>query len=367
MKIGIVTQQLNNNYGGVLQNFALQQVLKRLGHEPVTLDFRAKMPWDIWIFSTLQTLLLKMMFRGKGKHFFPLFHAEKRISPLMPFVEKHIHRTREINNYSSKLIEEYQLDAVITGSDQVWRPLCNQFSNKYFSHGYIEDMFLPFVKKAGVRKFAYAASFGVDVWEYSPRQTRTCTRLAKRLDAVSVREQSGIALCRDHLGVEALEVLDPTLLLSAEDYGALCTSVPRKESNLLVAYVLDMNEEKRHFIRNIADQNGLEAVTFSADKQAQLSVEEWLSTYRDAAFVITDSFHGTVFSILNHKPFLSLVNVFRGGDRFNSLLQKVGLSHRMVSNFNVVPALDAIDWESVDTCLEKWRTTSLNYLRKNLN
>lgn len=145
---------------------------------------------------------------------------------------------------------------------------------------------------------AYAASFGVDQWEYSLLQTARCKRLARRLDAVSVREQSGIALCASHLGIKAIETLDPTLLLSPQDYAALCTDVPKVEERFLAAYLLDMDDEKRNIVEHFTSQYQLAVRYVSADQNLSLRVEEWLALFRDAKFVVTDSFHGTVFHLI---------------------------------------------------------------------
>lgn len=125
------------------------------------------------------------------------------------FIQRNICR-RPVNTMHD--IRRGQYDAFVVGSDQIWRP-------HFFPH--IEEAFLSFARGWDVKRVAYAPSFGTDTWEYSAAQTARCARLLKDFDAVSVREQSGVALCRRHLGVSARHVPDPTMLLPASDYSAI--------------------------------------------------------------------------------------------------------------------------------------------------
>lgn len=356
MRIGIVTQPLLDNYGGILQNFALQQVLKRLGHHPVTLDYVSRKS----LFRYLWRRCILYFFSGKKRSFWAYKKVRKRQGQMEVFVNKYIEVTSPVFRYTSNLVDQYRLEAVITGSDQVWRPSYNK---------YLEDMYLRFVIRPDVKKLAYAASFGTEDWEYTSRQRVRCARLAKQFKAVSVRETSGISLCKENLGVDALETLDPTLLLDQEDYIALCREVVSSVSSpFLVAYVLDVTEEKEEFIRNIAQKKGLEVQLFSAGQTASLSMEEWLAMYRDAAYVVTDSFHGTVFSILFNKPFVVLGNVERGMSRFHSLLQKFSLENRLVTDVHDSSFFDdVIDWEKVNRIRTELKTFSIEFIKSNLN
>lgn len=352
MKIGIVTQPLHNNYGGLLQNFALQQVLKRLGHEPKTIDFVGRISFTRYLLSTCKQLLISVLKcrRPRIKFYIPIPTFRNPI--MTDFVNNHIDRTRTVHSYTKEIINEEHFDAIITGSDQVWRPIYNR---------YIEDMYLKFVPDS-IKKIAYAASFGVDTWEYNSRQTRRCAKYAKRLEDISVRESTGVALCKDYLGVDATCVLDPTILAGADAYKPLLKE-KTEEQDYLFAYILDITPEKQAYVENMAKSKGLKAIIKSADKNATLSVENWLSMIANSSMVVTDSFHGTVFSLLFHKEFYSIVNIARGGTRFASLLSPLGLEHRMgnVSQFTLTEPFP-IDWQQVDKILDKQRQDSMNFL-----
>jgi len=311
MKIGIVTQPLLNNYGGIIQNYALQKTLRRFEYEPVTFDCRYKsIPWWVYLCSWLKTILC-FFIPGKRRTFAKITTVEKRRNVFEDFVSKNISKTMPVTSLSRNLNLTDKLDAFIAGSDQIWRP-------KYAPD--IEEAFLGFLKKDSVRRVAYAASFGVDEWEYTAKQTRVCSALAKKFDFISVREESGVKLCKEHLGVDAVWVLDPTLLLDESDYLDLCKNVQISSEKYLAAYVLGMNEDVQRTCEKIANEKGLTLKMFSADAQASLSVPEWLAMFRDASYVVTDSFHGTVFSIIFGKEFKCIYNEVRGAARFESLL-----------------------------------------------
>lgn len=364
MKIGIVTQSLLGNYGGILQNFALQQVLKKLGHEPMTIDYvLSNSAWRYFRHSTkfhIRRLL------GKSK---PGETAPARLRTRKPdidaFVKKHIVTTQMVERYERNVVEQHGMGALVVGSDQVWRPKYNRF---------LEDMYLQFASGCDLKRVAYAASFGVDRWEYSSAQTRACSGLAKRFDAVSVREDSGVALCADHLGVKARKVLDPTLLLTADDYGRVCADVPVENEPFVAAYFLRGHGKKsieanRVFAENLAAKLGYKLKYFVVDSHNSPTVEQWLAAFRDAAFVITESFHGTVFSILNHRQFLTIGNAGRGLARVSSLLNELGISDRMISveNYDLSGEIKEIDYREVEQRLDNLRCDSISFLENNLN
>lgn len=312
MKIGIVTLPLLNNYGGIVQNYALQKVLSDLGHESFTFDYRYKsVPLWIYVCSWLKTLLY-FFIPGKRRPFAKITPVEKRLFVIENFLKSNVSMSEPILSFSreKKIIDG--LDAIIVGSDQIWRP-------KYAPN--IEDSFLGFSERYDMRRISYAASFGVDKWEYSIKLTQKCVSLVKKFNAISVREESGVKLCKKYFGIDATWVLDPTLLLDEFAYLKLCKDVPVERKKFLAAYVLDMDESVLNICKRVALEQNLELKIFSADIRAELSIPEWIALFRDASYVITDSFHGTIFSIIFKKEFKCLYNEKRGLERFKSLLK----------------------------------------------
>ena len=312
MKVGIITQPLDHNYGGILQNYALQNVLIKNNIDSITLDYLpGKQSLFRYILSCIKTCLLSFTSRKRS---FYKWNSEDvyRKKIFDDFVKKNIVKTKIIRKYQSKWIGLNELDALVVGSDQVWRPKYNYR---------LADVYLKFSKGLFIKRIAYAASFGVDNWEYTPRQTRVCSALAQKFDAISVREESGVKLCKEHLGVDATWVLDPTLLLKKEDYLPICKDIPICTEKYLAVYVLDENEQVTETYEKEAVKRGLVVKKFHADSKSTLTIPEWLAMFRDASYVVTDSFHGTVFSIIFGKEFKCLYNKSRGSARFDSLLK----------------------------------------------
>lgn len=352
--IGIVTQALGYNYGGILQNYALQQALKKLGYESITIDVFYRYPYFRYLVSCLLTLASRMV--GKKRNFPPKPYCGRRIPKITgEFMVKHLCLTEPYDEYDKADLKKYGIDTLIVGSDQVWRVGYNPC---------IENMFLAFSEQK-VKKIAYAASFGTGEWEYNERQTQNCRQLIQSFSGVSVREKSGINLCQEHLHrPDAQLVLDPTLLLSKEDYCLLCKNIPVENDPYLCAYILDITEEKQTLINRMAQSRGLKVRFFSSHDDTSLKVEEWLATFRDASFVVTDSYHGTVFSILFQKDFLIIPNSGRGIDRFDTLLSILNLQDRIIRDGFV--GYQTIDWNSVSERIKIQQETSMLFLKQRL-
>ena len=370
MRIGILTLPLHTNYGGILQAYALQTVLERMGHD-VCLIEKKRQPLRLPLWKAPLSYG-KRIIKNLTGHPYPICFEQKinREEPLVrqktdKFVNKYIKR-RFVDDFSE--IGKDDFDAIVVGSDQVWRP-------KYFIDG-IENAYLTFAKEWNIRRIAYAASFGTDKWEYSSEQTTSCRRLLKNFDAVSVRESSAVTLCREHLGVDVKRVLDPTMLLSTNDYMKLfdANGTPKSNGNLL-CYIIDETPEKMSFVNKIAQERGLipfrvnskvENLIAPLQERIQPPVEQWLRGFYDADFVVTDSFHACVFSILFNKPFFVLGNEKRGLSRFSSLLGMFGMENLLVTNKDLNEKQNDIDWARVMSLLAEEKKKAINFLNENL-
>lgn len=372
MRIAILTHPLGTNYGGMLQNYSLQHLLKEMGHDPITLHYYFGISRRIKILSFFSHLLQRL--RGKNV---PLrvWTTSKEYAEITrhteAFINKYIKTTKrfEIGNLKNYLGRD--IDAIVVGSDQVWRG-----KNPNVTQFYLSDF-----RDLDIKRIAYAASFGVDYWEYDPRVTEQCARLAQKFDAISVRELSGMELCNKYLQVEPELVLDPTLLLSKDDYDRLLTTEPFEEQKrYLLSYVLDQEPSKQEILKEVeitlqlpersvmvekkfneVGRKGLEKCVFAP-------VEDWIRGVKEADYVVTDSFHGTVFSIIYHKPFISLINKGRGADRFVSLLSMIHLEDRLVESVAEARMIinKPIDYNEVDAILERERRRSKEFLNNNL-
>lgn len=360
MKIGILTLQFNTNYGGILQAYALQTFLERMGHDVYIIE-RKRLPLTV----PLQRMPLcygKRIVKNLLGNKCPIFYEQKynREQPVIRqytdrFIKKYIHLT-EYNELSD--IKEDDYDAIVVGSDQVWRP-------KYFGQNQIENAYLKFAEGWNIKRIAYAASFGTDEWEYTKEQTEECGRLLRMFDAVSVREDSGVGLCKKHFGVETQHVLDPTMLLDKESYIKLFTeaNTPNSKGNLL-CYILDETEEKKEFIRRIADENGLTPFNVKSNsddinspllERIQPPIEQWLRGFYDAKLVVTDSFHACAFSILFNIPFIVYGNKKRGISRFTSLGKMFGFEHALLTDIMQYKSTLKYDWKFINSVVDRKR------------
>ena len=370
MKIGILTLPLHVNYGGILQAYALQKILLDLGHTPFLIERKRKKHNPSFL-VLLKRIIKKYVLRRRVELLY-----EKRYNYEMPiicqntwnFVDKYI----KIYRYDSCLndINEWIFDGIIVGSDQIWR--------KVYFESLVEknilNAFLSFCSSWSIKRISYAASFGVDHWEYDNNETKKIGDLLKNFDIVTVRETDGVSMLKKHLDIDAKQVLDPTLLLNKNDYLHLINvaRVTKKEERLL-CYILDNNKEKEDLVTELA--NRLQVSIFYANSKAedgeaplveriQPPVEQWLCDFYNARYVITDSFHACVFSIIFNKPFWVIGNKKRGLSRIRSLLKLLNLDDRIIDNSI---CLDSnIDWGNVNIRIERLKEKSLDLLEKSL-
>lgn len=363
MKVGILTIPFNNNYGGYLQCYALITVLRELGHEPVVINRRQRLPsfglGKIKAYISNRFLgrkdrkynirSMEEYYNMKGKMMFPFVNS--KITPLTPPI---------YNKVDYRLLNSMKLDTVIVGSDQVWRP-------KYVPD--IEEYFLKYVPN-GVRKISYAASLGSDMLEYNKKELDNCSTLLQSFFAVSTREHSGRNIISRYLGRNDVQVvLDPTMLLNKADYLGLIEQDKCEHKKQVFAYILDRTPEKNSLVNKIASSLSANVCDImKIDKYAPYSsVEDWLFAVSSSSFVITDSFHGTVFSILFNRPFWVIGNEKRGNGRILDLLSTFDLEDRLIDMRFPLYFNDAlIDWEAVNIKLEEQRKKSIAFLKSSL-
>lgn len=372
MRIGILTLPLHTNYGGILQAYALQTVLNGMGHEARVLDKAHHIPVSkgkmalLFPYRAYRKFILK-----KNEGVFREWARSRFFRTSAKFMEEFIERYLQRDEYvhlSDLKASDY--DALIVGSDQVWRRM-------YWKH--IEEAYLDFARDWNVIRMAYAASFGISEWDYTPMETQRCASLLSKFEAVGVREKDGVTLCKDHLQCNSAKVvLDPTMLLEADSYRQMILNEDAETfKGQLLSYVLDGSEEKKQILNQVASMLGLQIFKVNNENietkggyenNVQPPVEEWLNGFNKAGFVVTDSFHACVFSILFHKQFVVVGNPKRGLSRIYNLLETFELTDRLVLDTNSLKkVLNArIDYDKVDMILADQRKNSLDFLRHTL-
>lgn len=353
MKIGILTLPIKSNYGCILQAFALQKVLSEMGN-------------DAWIIRRSWNSEDNGMIHLLAKY---LYHKVV-IKKFNQFIENYLTPQTAIIDTKQKVIElnEMHFDAYIVGSDQVWR-----MRNTY---GVGFNYFLDFVSNTKAKKIAYAASFGVDYWDdINPEISIPIVSFwLNQFDAISVREESGCKICSELFKVKAKHVLDPTLLLTADDYQNIF-SLKHSEQDYIAVYILDMDRNKQELINKVSKFYRLPIkflntppnllLPFVLSEFFKPSVNQWLSSISNAKYVITDSFHGTLFSIIFKRKFLVLGNRERGLTRIESILDMLNLRDRNYSgDFSILDK--EINYDKVNLKLRKAQSVSLDFLKSAL-
>lgn len=366
-----MTQPLGKNYGGIMQAWALQQVLTRMGHQPVTIDRQPDQPSFAY---KAARLAYRAGMKAIGKRKAPI-NFEKHLPTILQhtqrFIDEHITMSEPL--YSTQQLRDHfdreNYDAVIVGSDQTWRP---RYSPNIYNY------FLDFLEDKNILRIAYASSFGVDEWEFTDEQTKRCAELAKKFDAISVREESGVALCRKHLGVSATISLDPTLLISKDTYLKIISPIESKNpSRGIYNYFLDKTLETKRFIDSISNKLDEpiyhlqpkhwlnEDTSNPIDSYILPSIPKWLDGFNSARVILTDSFHGAVFSHIFDKPFYVVINSSRGSTRITSLLSITKNINRIYHpNLGVASTIE--ESLTIDNRLYEYQSNSNAFLKTHL-
>ncbi len=372
IKIGILTHPLAGNYGGMLQAYALHTVLKRKGFSPFLLDRDLeKKPGKRAILRDWWYLLKRLWGPVSSECYLP-FCVERRAGKQFQHLPAAGLNIVHLNDLTA--IRGKNTISWVVGSDQVWRGIYARWicSLPFFFLNFAT----PLERQNSI---AYAASFGADKWEGNEYETSECKRLLADFKAVTVREQSGVNICRSILEKDAMQMPDPTLLLNKEDYNRIIESsnTTSNDGNYVATYILDATEEKLEICREVAARMQLHHQCLmpvgSAKKRQErfpISVPQWLRYMRDCKCLITDSFHGCVFAIIFNKPFVCLGNKDRGNARFESLLRTFNLSNRYISDATAdsieLVLASAMDWCKVNALRCRENTRAMSFLTREL-
>lgn len=354
MKIAFLTLRVDNNYGGNLQRFALSRILRNLGHDVIFLQFRSEWNNDKFYVrfinivkniicsqnekspkSSLYWKVENPLWEERRKNTFPFFKNYVKHSPLLWSID-----------VLKKYISEEDFEAYIVGSDQVWR---KTFTKRWG----LERFFLDFVPDNKIKVF-YSASFGQYEGEYTSEDIQLLTPLYQKFNAVSVREESALHILEQYgwTSPAAVLTLDPTLVLDVSVYMDIVkNSTTHPSAGNMFCYILDTNDEIDNKIKTIAKEKGLTPFYASLTGKHSMSIEQWLKSFIDAEYIVTDSYHGLVFSIIFNKPFYLLYNEFRGNARFDSLLHVLNIKDQ------------SYNWEEINSIIENERNKSIAFIK----
>ena len=359
LKVGILTLPVNNNYGGIIQLAALYNFIESNGYNVVWID---KKHSDNFVKFLLKKIIevnpLYKIYDPNNFRTIKLFRTQ-----VQDFFDEYITVKTDTVYRTHKLKKATEaLDCIVVGSDQVWR-------YEYIKENY-PTYFLDFASKE-TKKIAYAASFGKNKWDGSAHSLATIQTLIKRFDLVSTREISGVALCNDvfHYN-KAVHALDPSFLPDIEFYTTMIESISFAHKIELFNYVLDASSKSATIVKDVSNKLNLNVDRIYLNNPSGKSpnlIENWLAHFYYSDFVVTDSFHGLVFSIIFNKQFIIIGNHSRGLSRFNSLLKLLDLTDRLISvddynEKNIAPLFDKIDYVEVNKKLKAQKEISKTYL-----
>lgn len=362
--VAFVTRHIVANYGSVLQAYATQQAIKKLGHKPVCIDyFRTdELPRNL-VATRLSTskwnknALTRAFFMLTQKPVYAL--ADKRFAQYRSIVgvtERQYHTERELTE------QPPEADVYLTGSDQVWNTVvCGELDPVYF---------LSFAPQ-GKKRVAYAASFGGKLTE---DQLSEIKPYLQKYDRISVREPSGVELLA-HMGIPAGQVLDPTFLLKKSEWEQLVPKRPCSEKFALV-YQLHPNKAFDRYAKAFAKRKGLKLVRIShcfhhAVRSGKFiccpPIEEFLWHIKNAQVLLTDSFHGTAFAIGLNTQFVDVLPKSYS-ERIQGILELIGYENRILRDYNDFSVADEpIDYAKVNRIIEQQRAASCQTLKEMLD
>ena len=340
------------NYGAVLQAYGLQEYLASLFSDVQILDYRPLSLVGQYKYINTYSLASILMSLWSLPSFYRKKRAFKRF-------EKNLHITTESFDHKVDITQQ-AFDYCFLGSDQIWNPeITDGFDSVYFGD-------VPF--PIGVKKIAYAASIGKSF--FTEEETVQFKALTARIDEISMREEEAKDLVKKVTGRTAAVVVDPTILSGCDCFKKFIHKV--RYSHYIFVYTLRSDSGAIEVANQIATSKGLQIVQVSGVRKGlhfpkhkviyDAGVEDFLSLIYHADYVVTDSFHGTAFSILFHKGFITIPHKTRGG-RMVSLLSKAGLLSRLSHQLTDELLRETIDWFDVDKRIDQVREESKNFLK----
>lgn len=380
-KVALVINYDYHDYGGMLQAFATQQALNKLGVESDAVNFDNlkgdinKRKWKYFLSNILDVTIVKEKSRIIGKTLRMKIDSSlggkmaKRDAAFDKFCMDSFKVSKPYASWDDLISACKGYDAVIVGSDQLWLP--SNVAGDYYTLNFVPD---------DVRKIAYATSFGVG---YVPDKMKSqYVGFLSRINYLSARETSGQELINQCTGRNVPLVCDPTMLLEKEDWNRIATDKRKIEEDYIFCYFMGDNPEQREFVKRLAKKENCKIVALlhldqyiSKDEDYvdfapyDISPADFVALVRNAKYVCTDSFHGTVFSIIFSKDFFTFRRFNKKAslstnNRLTSLLNNLNLMNRLFTGYEELGQnVHVENYERVQKKLKCFRENSLDYLK----
>ena len=375
-KLGLCIVYNNWNYGSILQSYATLLKLQDLNVDYEIIRYKRKKDL-LFYFKSLSRLInkdlryskLRKLKRQIGKKTHPEFatNDRTRAKAFHDFVDKKFdHFTNVIDSYTDLQAKAKEYLGVLVGSDQLWLP--SGLETNFFNLMFVPD---------NVIKIAYSASFGVNKIPFYQKE-KTMNYL-NRIDCISVREHSGQKIIKDLINRDVPVILDPTLIVEKECWDRNIPIQPMIDEDYIFCYFLGNNKTHREQVIKLSHATGLKIVTLrhmdeyiASDEKFgdyalyDIGPAEFINLIRNARYVCTDSFHGSVFSIINHKQFVTFERYKNNSknsrnSRLDSLFGQLNIDRRFICDLEKEMNI-LINYDEVDAKLEKLRQISSDYL-----
>ena len=389
MKVGIASCYYHHNYGSMLQAYATQRIINEIGcqsitircHAPITYMTQSKVTYYLKKLKNIDIIKTKLRQKKSKiqieKHKDVLSGIKERNMVFDKFSNTMFNLSTMNNNRDDLSQFAASCDAIVVGSDMLWHPV--NVEHDYYTLTFVPDE---------VKKIAYATSFGTTLIPND--MIDTYKSFLCRFDAISVREKSGVELISNlDIDKKGQVVLDPTLLFTGDEWTDIQQPEPIIKDKYILCYFLGVNPMHREFANRIKNITGYKIValkyldefveydvSFGDISPYNIGPSELLNLIRNAEYVCTDSFHGTCFSVLNHKKFFTMnrfaeLNTQSTNTRIDSLLSLLGLEKRRIKKEIFSDELrellkEEIDYDSVDDLLKCERDKSIGYLKEAL-
>ena len=381
-KVGLCACCNGNNSGTMLQAYASLYAIRSLGYDCEIIKYKKKYtPTFILkqILRLFNSLAVKGFFKKIKKKLDMHLHSsylrgtKQRNKMFKKFREKYFHNsTTEYFGYKALCDGSKKYSAVVVGSDQLWLP--SGLPTNFYNLVFVDD---------SVTKISYATSFGVSkIPFYQKKRTK---HFLERFDAISVRETSGKNIITSLTDKNVEVVVDPTLLLTIDQWAAEIPDKKVIEGNYIFCYFLGKNKECRTAANELKQKTGLKIVTlrhhdefipfdefFGDEAPYDISPCEFINLIRHAEYILTDSFHGTVFSIIHHKQFVTFYrskvgSIHSRNTRIDSLFSILGLGSRIYQNTDILEEISkGINYEDIEKSLTEVRKHSHSFLEYSL-
>lgn len=359
-RVGILTFHRAINYGALLQTYALQTSIERLGGYCEIIDYYNELiekQYQKFSFSRARS------FRDVAKFFLYASTRNRKYDKFRSFTSRHLHLSPVCRNQEDLIRISSRYDVLISGSDQIWNYRLSDSDTAYF---------LSFEKNRR-KKNAYAASFGIS--EIPEEKIEDYRDFLRDYNEITVREKRGAEILRSLTGREVEVALDPTLLLLQEEWEKIAKV--NKKSDFILIYSFGLTSTMKSFAKMLSKETGFRIVFFPVSYSVRhqinatyikmASPEDYLGLFKNARYVVTNSFHGTVFSIIFNKPFFierREENHPNSNSRFENLLNLLGLHEREIINGKNDAIENPIDYTCVNSILEQERMKSIAYLER---